>query len=70
MFILSFRCRHFRDPERVSQTKFNLERWTEIVADPVLAKLPNRIETDRHGLISQVCCFLGKSSRLRARFSL
>jgi Uma2 family endonuclease len=38
-------------PERVSQTKFNLERWTEILADPVLAKLPNRIETDRHGHI-------------------
>jgi Uma2 family endonuclease len=36
-------------PDRVSQTKFNLERWTEILADPVLAKLPNRIETDRHG---------------------
>src|ERR1700686_606429 len=38
-------------PERVSQTKFNLESWTEILADPVLAKLPNRIETDRHGHI-------------------
>jgi Uma2 family endonuclease len=38
-------------PERVSQTKFNLERWAEILADPALAKLPNRIETDRHGHI-------------------
>src|SRR5260370_25837059 len=38
-------------PERASQTKFNLERWAEILADPALAKLPNRIETDRHGHI-------------------
>ena len=34
-----------------SQARFNLSRWAEILADPVLAKLPNRIETDRHGHI-------------------
>jgi Uma2 family endonuclease len=33
------------------QTKSNIARWTELLADPVLAKLPNRIETDRHGHI-------------------
>jgi hypothetical protein len=38
-------------PDLASQTKFNLARWTEILADPELAKLPNRIETDRHGHI-------------------
>jgi hypothetical protein len=38
-------------PDLDSQTKFNLAPWTEILADPVLAKLPNRIETDRHGHI-------------------
>ena len=38
-------------PERLSQTKFNLERWAEILTDPALAKLPNRVETDRHGHI-------------------
>jgi Uma2 family endonuclease len=38
-------------PEGVSQTRFNLERWAEILTDPALAKLPNRIETDRHGHI-------------------
>jgi Uma2 family endonuclease len=32
-----------------SQTRFNLDRWAEIAADPRLAKLPDRIETDRHG---------------------
>jgi Uma2 family endonuclease len=38
-------------PEGVTQTRFNLERWAEILTDPALAKLPNRIETDRHGHI-------------------
>ena len=38
-------------PDLDSQTRFNLDRWTEILGDPVLAKLPNRIETDRHGHI-------------------
>jgi Uma2 family endonuclease len=31
------------------QTSFNLKRWAEVLADPELAKLPHRIETDRHG---------------------
>jgi Uma2 family endonuclease len=35
----------------IEQTSFNLRRWTEILADPDLAKLPHRIETDRHGHI-------------------
>jgi Uma2 family endonuclease len=56
-FFFSFPCVSstvpitFEMPERVSQTKFNLERWAEILTDPALAKLPNRIETDRHGHI-------------------
>jgi Uma2 family endonuclease len=33
------------------QTTFNLKRWEEIQADPYLAKLPHRIETDRYGNI-------------------
>jgi Uma2 family endonuclease len=36
-------------PDLKSQTTFNLARWTEILADPELAKLPYRIETDQHG---------------------
>jgi len=36
-------------PDLASQTKLNLARWDEILTDPMLAKLPNRIETDRHG---------------------
>jgi hypothetical protein len=38
-------------PDLQTQTRFNLVRWGEVLADPVLAKLPNRIETDRHGYI-------------------
>jgi Uma2 family endonuclease len=33
------------------QTAFNLERWRELLADRDLARLPHRIETDRHGHI-------------------
>jgi Uma2 family endonuclease len=38
-------------PDLKSQSKFNLARWVEILADPRLATLPDRIETDRHGHI-------------------
>jgi len=31
------------------QHQFNLRRWAELVADPKLAELPNKIETDRDG---------------------
>ena len=33
------------------QHQFNLHRWAELVADPKLAELPNKIETDRDGEI-------------------
>ncbi len=38
-------------PPREDQTAFNLRRWEEILADPELARLEQRIETDRHGHI-------------------
>jgi Uma2 family endonuclease len=38
-------------PDLKSQSRFNLARWAEILADPRLATLPDRIETDRHGRI-------------------
>ena len=38
-------------PDLDSQTQFNLARWAEILADPTLARLPYRIETDQHGHI-------------------
>jgi Uma2 family endonuclease len=38
-------------PSQASQTNVNLKRWAELVADPELAKIEGRIETDRHGHI-------------------
>jgi len=38
-------------PSIEAQTAFNLKRWHEVLVDPSLAKLPHRIETDRHGHI-------------------
>jgi Uma2 family endonuclease len=32
-----------------AQTVFNLRRWDELVADPELAKIEGRVETDRFG---------------------
>jgi Uma2 family endonuclease len=37
--------------QSAEQTAFNLRRWEEVQADPDLAKLPHRIETDRYGNI-------------------
>jgi Uma2 family endonuclease len=34
-----------------SQAAFNLNRWRELLEDRDLARLPHRIETDRHGHI-------------------
>jgi Uma2 family endonuclease len=33
------------------QHEFNVRRWAELVADPKLASVPNKIETDRDGKI-------------------
>jgi Uma2 family endonuclease len=38
-------------PKQEAQTAFNLRRWAELLADPELAKIEGRIETDRHGHI-------------------
>jgi Uma2 family endonuclease len=38
-------------PSIEGQAAFNLKRWQEVLADPLLTKLPHRIETDRHGHI-------------------
>ena len=38
-------------PPHEAQLDFNLRRWDELVADPVLAKIEGRIETDRFGHI-------------------
>ncbi len=38
-------------PSREEQLAFNRRRWEELCADPELAKLPGRIETNAHGQI-------------------
>ena len=38
-------------PTQQSQTRFNLARWAEVLADPNLNKVEGRVETDRHGYI-------------------
>lgn len=38
-------------PPQRSQTAFNLRRWNQLLADPILARIEGRIETDRHGNI-------------------
>ena len=38
------------EPTR-EQTRFNVKCWNELIRNPQLAKLPFRIETDRHGHI-------------------
>jgi Uma2 family endonuclease len=38
-------------PPHAEQTERNLIRWAELLADPELAKIEGRIETDRHGQI-------------------
>jgi len=36
-------------PPQRTQTAFNLRRWDELLADPELAKIEGRVETDRYG---------------------
>jgi Uma2 family endonuclease len=38
-------------PAQADQTRFNLERWAEVLNDPFFAELEHRIETDRHGQV-------------------
>jgi Uma2 family endonuclease len=56
-------------PDLKSQTNFNLARWSELVADPELARLPNRIETDRHGHIIMSPPPAARHSRRQARIA-
>ncbi|MCI0539890.1 MAG: Uma2 family endonuclease [Verrucomicrobiales bacterium] len=38
-------------PHQAEQTAFNLRRWDKLLADPELARIEGRVETDRHGHI-------------------
>lgn len=41
-------------PAREDQMEFNLRIWEQVLADPELAKVTGRIETDRHGHIIMI----------------
>lgn len=38
-------------PPHEAQTEFNLRRWDELLANPEVAKIEGRVETDRYGHI-------------------
>jgi len=38
-------------PPQAEQTQYNLRRWAELLADPEVAKIEWRVETDRYGHI-------------------
>jgi hypothetical protein len=38
-------------PPRQVQNRFNLRRWEELLADPEMARIEGRVETDRYGNI-------------------
>jgi Uma2 family endonuclease len=38
-------------PPQQAQTEFNLRRWAQLLADPELAKIEGRVETDRYGYV-------------------
>jgi hypothetical protein len=38
-------------PLQRARTDFNLRRWAELLADPEMAKIEARVETDRHGRV-------------------
>lgn len=54
-------------PEVADQQEFNLARWSELEADPFLASLEYRIETNRHGQIIMMPPPGFQHSRLQTR---
>src|SRR4029079_17848361 len=38
-------------PPHQTQKAFNLRRWAELLADPEMAKIEGRVETDRFGYV-------------------
>ena len=56
-------------PPHAAQTDFNLRRWAELLADPELAKIEGRIETDRHGHIIMSPPPAAKHGRFQSRIA-
>jgi Uma2 family endonuclease len=56
-------------PQRM-RTEFNMRRWTELLADPELSRIENRIETDRYGHVIMSPPPASKHGRLQARIAV
>jgi Uma2 family endonuclease len=52
-------------PPREEQLAFNRRRWEEICADPMVASLPGKIETNAHGQILMMSPASGSHSLLQ-----
>jgi len=57
-------------PSQKEQTDFNLRRWDELLADPEMAKIEGRVETDRFGYVILSPPPISKHSRFQGRIAL
>jgi Uma2 family endonuclease len=57
-------------PPQRTQTEFNLRRWTELLADPDLARFEGRVETDRYGHVLMSPPPASQHGRLQARIAI
>src|ERR1043166_2975341 len=56
-------------PPQAKQTEFNLRRWSELLADPKVARIEWRVETDRYGQIIVMPPPGPKHGRLQAKIA-
>jgi len=57
-------------PPQKEQTDFNLRRWNDLLADPEMAKIEGRVETDRFGHVIMSPPPFSKHSRFQGRIAL
>jgi Uma2 family endonuclease len=57
-------------PPQRAQTEFNLRRWTELLADPEMAKIEGRLETDRYGHVIMSPPPATRHGRFQARIAI
>ncbi|HXS68326.1 MAG TPA: Uma2 family endonuclease [Candidatus Polarisedimenticolia bacterium] len=57
-------------PSQRAQNEFNLRRWDEVLADPEMAKIEGRVETDRYGYVIMSPPPISKHGRFQARIAI
>jgi Uma2 family endonuclease len=57
-------------PPQRTQTEFNLRRWSELLADPKMAKIDGRLETDRYGHVIMSPPPATRHGRFQARIAI